>query len=88
MATWANIQAALTCSGSNIGPDRTIGTGAKGRVQAAFVEMYPDEFATANDVTADDVSAWLGRQLAGFVKQQERKAAEQAFASPTELDDA
>lgn len=88
MATWANIQSALTCSGSEIGPDRTIQAAAKGRVQAAFAAAYPDNFATAGDVDANDVSAWLGRQLAALVKQQERKVAEADLSQPVDLDDA
>lgn len=88
MATWADLQSALTCSGSEIGPDRTIQAAAKGRVQAAFAAMYPDKFATANDVGSNDVSAWLGRQLAAFVKQQETKVAQAALTQPSDLDDA
>lgn len=88
MATWADIQNSLTCSGSEIGPDRTIQAAAKARVQAAFAAAYPDNFATVGDVDANDVSAWLGRQLAAFVKQQETKVAQAALTQPSDLDDA
>ena len=70
MATWTNLQSALTNGPNLFGQGRTIGAVQKTRIEAWFLAKY-------NKVAvADDISEWLARQLAGAVTQYERGVGE------------
>lgn len=82
MATWANLGAALSNGPNHFGPGRTVGAAARTRIEAWFLAQY----GTA--ATADDISEWLARQLAGAVRRRERAVSEAAVAQPAELKEA
>ena len=61
MATWQNLQDALT------GPHRTIGAGAKSRVDAWW-----EREGDGSTPTANDISEFLGNYLEAKVRASER----------------
>jgi len=86
MATVTNLKAALT-SGSNIFNDgHTIGNNATARITAWFESDYAEQLDGAS-MSADDLSAWLWRQLAAKVKNCEQKILDQAAGTAGELEE-
>lgn len=95
MATLLNIQSALSFPGNPetafIKNGRIIGITAMARVRAWFEATYRSELTNpagiVRPMTADDLSAWLWRQVSGAVIQYERQVAERALVTPALLTD-
>ena len=93
MATLPNIQSALSFPANPetafIKNGRTIGAASIARVRAWFEATYRVELTNpagmVRPMTADDLSAWIWRQLAGAVIQYERRVSEQGLAPPLPL---
>ena len=93
MATLLNIQSALSFPANPetafIKNGRTIGAVSVARMRAWFEATYRAELTNpagiVRPMTADDLSAWLWRQLSGAVMQYERRVAEQGLATPLPL---
>ena len=82
MATWANLQSALSNGPNVFGKGRTIGAPAKARIDAWFESQY------GHAPTADDISEWLARHLSSVVLRHEEAAAiEAANITPAQLSD-
>ena len=92
MATNTNIKAALSFGSNAFGiPTKTTGNSALGRAQAWFEATYHDELSAAGrggagESTADDLAAYLWRQISGPVKSYERHVAEIAVSQPSEFE--
>lgn len=90
MATNTNLKAALSFPADPLNPfvtgGRTVGNAELVRVQAWFEAEYAAEL-NGRDANANDFAAWLWRQVAGKVKNHERKVAEAAVTAPSELDE-
>ncbi len=88
MANVANIKAALSFPADPdtafIQDGRTVRDSEIARIRAWFEATYATELG-GRAATANDFAAFLWRQIAGQVKQYERRIAEQAVAQPTEL---
>lgn len=85
MATNQNIKDALSFSTNCFGISaKTVGNAELLRMQAWFEAEYANELDGAS-ATADDLSAWMWRQVAGKVKQYERRVAEQGLSEPSEF---
>jgi hypothetical protein len=86
MATATNLKSALS-SGANIFNDgHTIGPNAVARIQAWFEADYGGQLDGAS-MSADDLSAWLWRQVAGKVKNYEQKILDEAAGTADELEE-
>jgi len=85
VATNTNIKDALSFGTNCFGlTTKTVGNAELLRMQAWFQAEYAKELNGAS-ATANDLSAWLWRQVAGRVKAYERRIAEQAVTPPTEF---
>jgi len=88
MATVTNIKAALSFpadpDNAFITNGRNVGNAGIARIKAWFEATYVDELG-GREANANDFAAFLWRQIAGQVKQYERRVAEQAVAQPDEL---
>ena len=83
MATDAELQAALTFGNNHSGvPAKTVNAAQLARIKAWYAAAYPEEL-NGEAVTADDIAAWLWRQINAKVKIREnavRDAANNAAA--------
>ena len=85
MATNTNIKDALSFGTNCFGlTTKTVGNAELVRMQTWFQAEYAKELDGAA-ATANDLSAWLWRQVAGKVKAYERRIAEQAVNAPSEF---
>ena len=86
MATVTQLKNALS-SGANIfNGGHTIGNNAVARVQAWFEADYAGQLDGAS-MSADDLSAWLLRQLAAKVKNYEQKILDETAGTAGELEE-
>ena len=83
MATDAELQAALTFGNNHSGVTaKTVNAAQLARVKAWYTATYAQELG-GEAVTADDIAAWLWRQISAKVKAREnavRDAANNAAA--------
>ena len=83
MATDAELQAALTFGNNNSGVTaKTVNAAQLARIKAWYTATYAEQLG-GEAVTADDIAAWLWRQVSGAVigyENQARDAANNAAA--------
>ena len=83
MATDAELQAALTFGTNHSGVSaKTVNAAQLARIKSWYAAAYPEELG-GEAVTADDIAAWLWRQINAKVKIREnavRDAANNAAA--------
>ncbi len=93
MATNADIKNALSFTDDCFGlAPKTVGNGALTRAQAWFNAEYAEELQAAGRpgaATADDLAAWMWRQVRAKVYGHEKKLRDAANAEPpvAELDE-
>ena len=78
MATDAELQAALTFGNNHTSTTaKTVNAAQLARIKAWFTVTYADSLG-GETVTADDIAAWLWRQVSGAVIGYENRARDAA----------
>ena len=78
MATDAELQAALTFGNNHTSTTaKTVNAAQLARIKAWFTATYADSLG-GETVTADDIAAWLWRQVSGAVIGYENRARDAA----------
>jgi hypothetical protein len=87
MATDAELQAALTFANNHSGVTaKTVNAAQLARIKAWYAAAYPEEL-NGEAVTADDIAAWLWRQVNAQVTRRENALRDAAneLAAVTDL---
>ena len=78
MATDAELQAALTFGNNNSGVTaKTVNAAQLARIKAWYTATYAEQLG-GEAVTADDIAAWLWRQLNAQVSRRENQVRDAA----------
>ena len=78
MATDAELQAALTFANNHSGVTaKTVNAAQLARIKSWYAAAYPEEL-NGEAVTANDIAAWLWRQVSGAVIGYENRARDAA----------
>ena len=86
MATDAQVMSALTFGNNHSGVTaKTVNAAQLARIKAWYAAAYPEEL-NGEAVTADDIAAWLWRQISAKTKQHESVVRDAANNAPAVAD--